>query len=75
MFFLGQLPGEYAFSIAGQLNWVNLIYEVASEAIILPLYYFIGKAVEDREELKGNVLENLYSVLGRKESVRKGIGA
>ena len=30
---------------------------------------------EDREELKGNVLENLYSVLGRKESVRKGIGA
>ena len=28
---------------------------------------------EDREELKGNVLENLYSVLGREESVRKGI--
>ena len=30
---------------------------------------------EDREELKGNVLENLYSVLGREESVRKGIGS
>ena len=30
---------------------------------------------EDMEELKWNVLENLYSVLGRKESVRKGIGA
>ena len=59
VFFLGQLPGEYAFSIAGQLSWVNLIYEVASEAIILPLYYFIGKAAEDREELNNRVRTGL----------------
>ena len=44
VFFLGQLPGEYSFSIAGQLSWVNLIYEILKEAIILPLYYFINKA-------------------------------
>ena len=44
VFFLGQLPSEWAFSIAGQLSWVNLIYEVISEAIILPLFYFIGSA-------------------------------
>ena len=34
---LGQLPGEWAFSIAGQLSWVNLLYEVINEAINLPL--------------------------------------
>ncbi len=62
--FLGQLPSEYAFSIAGQLNWVNLIYEVASEAIILPLYYFIGKAAEDREELNNRVRTGLIITFG-----------
>ena len=40
VFFLGQLPGEWSFSIAGQLSWVNLIYEIINEAIILPLFYF-----------------------------------
>ena len=31
VFFLGQLPGEYSFSIAGQLSWVNLLYEIMNE--------------------------------------------
>ena len=43
VFFLGQLPGEWSFSIAGQLSWVNLLYEILNEAIILPLFYFVGK--------------------------------
>ena len=47
VFFLGQLPGDWSFSIAGQLLWVNLLYEVISEAIILPLFFFIGKVKED----------------------------
>ena len=38
VFFLGALPGEYSFSIAGQLSWVNLLYEIINEAIILPLF-------------------------------------
>ena len=46
VFFLGHMPGEYAFSIAGQLSWVNLLYEVLKEAIILPLFYFIGKVTQ-----------------------------
>lgn len=28
VFFIGQLPGDWSFSIAGQLSWVNLIYEI-----------------------------------------------
>ena len=38
IFFIGQIPSEYAFSVAGQLSWVNLIYEILNEAIILPLF-------------------------------------
>ena len=42
IFFLGQIPNEWTFSIAGQLSWVNLLYEVLNESIILPLFFFIG---------------------------------
>ena len=50
VFFLGQLPGDWSFSIAGQLSWINLIYEILNEAIILPLYFFMGKVVSDKHE-------------------------
>ena len=69
-FFLGQLPGDWSYSIAGQLSWVNLIYEIINEAIILPLFFFIGKVVEDKKEFvhrlkTGLILSfGIYSVLG-----------
>ncbi len=52
VFFIGQLPGEWSYSIAGQLSWVNLLYEVLSEAIILPLYFFIGQVLTDKRNLR-----------------------
>ena len=42
VFWLAQLPDVWTFSIAGQLTWVNLLYEILNEGIILPLFYFIG---------------------------------
>ena len=59
VFFLGQLPGEYAYSIAGQLSWVNLLYEILSEAIVLPLYYFIGKVLTDKDEFANRIRTGL----------------
>ena len=50
VFFLGQLPGDWVFSIAGQLSWVNLLYEILDEAIILPLYFFMGKAINNKND-------------------------
>ena len=55
MFFLGEIPGEYSFSIAGQLSWVNLLYEILKEAIVLPLFFFIGKIFRDKKEF-GNLM-------------------
>lgn len=55
VFFLGQLPGEWSYSIAGQLSWVNLLYEILNEAIILPLFYFVGKVKNDREAFSNYV--------------------
>ena len=55
VFFLGQLPGEWSFSIAGQLSWVNLLYEILNEAMILPLFYFVGKVKNDKKEFANRV--------------------
>ena len=64
MFFLGQLPGEWSFSIAGQLSWVNLLYEILSEAIILPLFYFVGKVKDDKKDFANRVRTGMLISLG-----------
>lgn len=64
VFWLGNLPGDWAYSIAGQLSWINLIYEVINEAIILPLFYFIGKVLEDRRDLTNRMKTGLLITLG-----------
>lgn len=63
-FFLGQLPGEWSYSIAGQLSWVNLLYEVINEAIVLPLYFFMGQAVADKKEFTNRIRSGLLVSLG-----------
>ena len=64
VFLLGSLPGEYSFSIAGQLSWVNLLYEIINEAIILPLFYFIGKVATDKKEFTNRVKTGMLMSLG-----------
>ena len=64
VFFLGQLPGQWANSIAGQLSWVNLLYEILNEAIILPLFYFMGRVREDRAEFSNRVRTGMLIALG-----------
>lgn len=59
VFFLGQLPGDWPFSIAGQLSWVNLLYEILNEGIILPLYFFMGKVVENKSEYTNRIKTGL----------------
>ena len=59
VFFIGQLPGDWSFSIAGQLSWINLIYEILNEAIILPLYFFMGKVVSDKTEYTNRIKTGL----------------
>ena len=63
VFFLGSLPGEWSFSIAGQLSWVNLLYEIINEAIILPLFFFIGKIATDKKEFTNRVKTGLLMSL------------
>ena len=64
VFWLGNLPGDWSYSIAGQLSWINLIYEVINEAIILPLFYFVGKVLLDKKELTNRMKTGLLMTSG-----------
>lgn len=63
IFLIGQLPNEYGFSIAGQLQWVNVLYEVLQEAIILPMFFFIGAVVYNKDQLINRIKTGLISTL------------
>ena len=50
IYFLGDLPSDSGINIASQLSWVNLFYEVVQEALILPLFYLLGKSLPNKAE-------------------------
>lgn len=47
IYFLGSIPNTWIFSIAAQVTWLNVGYEVLSEALLVPLSYILGKALSD----------------------------
>ncbi len=55
IFFLGALPVDWGFNIASQLSWVNLFYEVIGEALILPLFFLMGKSLKNENEFSNKV--------------------
>lgn len=62
VFLIGQLPDEWSFSIAGQLSWVNLFYEILNEAIILPLFFFVAKVKDDKTVYTNRLNTGLLAV-------------
>lgn len=59
IFFLGDMPSDSGINIASQLQWVNLFYEVIQEALILPLFFLLGKSIDDRKEFSNKVRTGL----------------
>lgn len=59
IFFLGSLPDTWNFSIASQNQYVGLFYEVIQEALILPLFFILGKSLGNREEFAAKLRTGL----------------
>lgn len=53
---IGDLPDDYGFNIASQLDWVNCGLEVISEFCVLPLFYALGLTVKDRAKTANKML-------------------
>jgi Na+-driven multidrug efflux pump len=55
------MPSEWGVNIASQLSWVGLFYEIIQEALILPLFYILGKSLNNNEELENKIKSGLLS--------------
>lgn len=64
IYLIGQLPNDWGFSIAGQLQWVHLLYEILQEALILPLFFFIGAVVLDKKVLLNRIRTGMMFTFG-----------
>lgn len=53
--FLGSLPEPWAFSIAAQVAWLNIGYEVISEGLLLPLAFILGQVIQDKSRFLNRV--------------------
>ena len=65
--FLGNLPTDWGYNIASQLSWVSLVYEILQEAIMLPLFYIMGKSLSDKAQLENKITTGLivtFSIYG-----------
>ncbi|MDC8938058.1 hypothetical protein PT313_00515 [Metamycoplasma hyosynoviae] len=69
IYFLGDMPNEWGVNIASQLSWVNLIYEILEEGLILPMFFLLGKSFNSKEEIENKtrvgliISGSMYAVL------------
>ncbi|RBW65494.1 multidrug transporter [Vibrionales bacterium C3R12] len=61
--FLGNLPEPWAFSIAAQVAWLNVGYEVISETLLIPLAFILGQVITDEQAYQKRVSTSLGVVL------------
>jgi Na+-driven multidrug efflux pump len=59
IFFLGAMPDDWGINIASQLSWASLFYEVIQEALILPLFFLLGKSLLNKDEFENKVRSGL----------------
>ncbi|ETX11510.1 multidrug transporter [Marinomonas ushuaiensis DSM 15871] len=53
------MPDSWALSIAAQVAWLNIGYEVISEALILPLAFILGQAILNPLEFQKRAISSL----------------
>ena len=59
VYFLGSLPETWGFNIASQVAWLNLMYEVLTEGLLLPLYFILGQVIADKARFRERVSVSL----------------
>lgn len=61
--FLGSIPSPWAFSIAAQVAWLNVGYEVLSEALLIPLVFILGKVINDEIQFCQRASISLFIII------------
>lgn len=61
--FLGSIPSPWTFSIAAQVAWLNVGYEVLSEALLIPLAFILGKVIHSNKAFRARASLSLLVTL------------
>ena len=59
MHFIGDMPNTYAFSLAGNMQWINVFFEVLEETFLLPLFFIFKNILEkekSNKKITGSIL-------------------
>ena len=62
IYLIGDIPSEWGFNIASQIAWLNIIYEVLQEAIILPLFFVLGPLVTHTRFFRQKITHGLITI-------------
>lgn len=62
IFLISNMPNEWGFNIASQIAWLNVIYEILQEGIILPLFFVFGAVVNQPKIYYQKVRQSIYVV-------------
>ncbi|MDE6472840.1 MAG: hypothetical protein K2K73_00300, partial [Ureaplasma sp.] len=46
IYFLGALPDENSFNVASNVLWLNILYEIIVESIVIPTFFIFGKIIK-----------------------------
>lgn len=72
--FIGNMPNEWGFNIASQIQWLNILYEIVKEAFLIPLFFMLAQALKGGEaKLFNNVLGGLFLVMAVHIALSLGI--
>lgn len=58
---LGDLPTAMGYDIASQIGWLGTLFEILQEALILPLFFIIGKVVTNRIDFSNRIKTGLIT--------------
>ena len=61
--FVGDVPDSHGFSIAGNLQWINAIFEVLEEAILLPMFFTLGKILKLPKEQRNKKISGIFYLI------------
>jgi hypothetical protein len=61
--FIGSMPDSWSLSIAAQVAWLNIGYEVIGEALMLPLAFILGQAFLNPVEFRKRAVSSLAIIV------------
>lgn len=61
--FIGDMPNEWGFNIASQIQWLGILYEILKEGFLIPLFYMLFLAYnENNKDIENKAISGLSIV-------------